>query len=678
MYTIKNSSVIYVSQKHGDDVHYNGLAPMSDRYGNGPFKSLKPALRAVKEMRAIGDLRPMTVAFVDDYYINAPIVIDDGICGLTLESFGDRKRIIGGKQIEGWMRDTYRGVECFSAGLPDSVESFTDLFVNGERASVTRFPKKGLLTVLETEEHRHGGHFHSAHMSGTSKWFILNKTDLEGLDNIDDSMINFYHYWIDEHSPVESYDPESGKLTMEYRSRFSSTSGYEYRDHGAVYYYLTGVPNSFSEPNEWYLDRKARRVYYIPRNESMTPESIEVFAPIADRLIRIEGEDIRIRDLEICCGKGDYASCFCIDTEIDAYVQGETKYGSDIQSVCWAPGAVVLKNSKRCQISDCYIHGVGVHGIEVRSGCSEIRIEDNRIEDICAGGIKIYGGAAECENEKITRNCTVRGNTISHCGVRYAAGCGILAMNSSCLEISDNEIYDLEYSGISVGWVWGYKDSSTYGNIIRGNHIHHIGKGNLSDMGGIYLLGKQRGTVIAENRIHDVISRDYGAWGIYLDEGSSYVTVEKNAVYNTQNECIHIHYGTGNVVRNNIFYGVSAPCVYTSKHELHDQILFEKNIFVTKDSPVYSHRDGSPDLESRCNLMWSMKDGEPKAFLYSKNEIFSLAEWQNGFGRDKGSRVADPLFLDAEHFDFTLSPASPVFELGFKPLPAKTAKSLKN
>ena len=75
--------------------------------------------------------------------------------------------------------------------------------------------------------------------------------------------------------------------------------------------------------------------------------------------------------------------------------------------------------------------------------------------------------------------------------------------------------------------------------------------------------------------------------------------------------------------------------------------------------------------------MWSTKDGEPKAFLYSKNEIFSLSEWQNGFGRDKGSRVADPQFLDAEHFDFTLSPDSPVFELGFKPLPTKTAKGLE-
>lgn len=77
------------------------------------------------------------------------------------------------------------------------------------------------------------------------------------------------------------------------------------------------------------------------------------------------------------------------------------------------------------------------------------------------------------------------------------AGCGILLMHASECEISDNEIHDLEYTGISIGWCWGYADSSTYGNIIKGNHIYDIGKGNLSDMGGIY-----------------------------LDEGSSYMTVE--------------------------------------------------------------------------------------------------------------------------------------------------------
>ena len=66
-----------------------------------------------------------------------------------------------------------------------------------------------------------------------------------------------------EKSPSSSDE----RIPRSYRSRFSSTAGYEYRDHGAVYYYLTGVPNSFSEPDEWYLDRKAGRVYYDGESE---------------------------------------------------------------------------------------------------------------------------------------------------------------------------------------------------------------------------------------------------------------------------------------------------------------------------------------------------------------------------------------------------------------------------
>jgi len=673
MFTVKNSSVIYVSQKNGNDQQLNGFAPVADKYGNGPFKTLAPVICAIKAMRTLGDLRPMTVALTDDYYTDKPITLDDGICGLTLESFGERKRIIGGERIDGWVWDTYRGVDCLSAALPDGIEGFTDLFVNGKRASVTRYPKKGLLKVLGTEENRDGGHYHSAHITGSSKWFIVDKNDFEGLENIEDAMINYYHYWIDEHSPIEGYDSESGKLTMRYRSRFSATAGYDRKDHGAVYYYLTGVPNTFSEPNEWYLDRMAGRVYYIPADNSITPESIEAFAPVTDRLIEIKADDIVIRDLEICCGKGDYASEYGIDPDTKKYVKLETKYGSDIQSVCWAPGAIVMENSSRCRIENCHIHGVGVHGIEIRSGCSDIRVENSLIEDICAGGIKIYGDPISGEEPRVTRNCTVSKNVITNCGVRYAAGCGILVMHASCIEISDNEISDLEYSGISVGWVWGYDDSSTYGNIIRGNHIHHIGKGNLSDMGGIYLLGKQRGTLIADNRIHDVVSRDYGAWGIYLDEGSSYVTVEGNAVFNTQTECLHIHYGSGNVIKNNVFYGKNAPCVYVSKHELHDQILFERNIFVTDGSPIYAQRDGAPDLESRYNLLWSIKSGEPLAFRYKNGSTLSIDEWQSVMGRDRGSIVADPLIADLDIADFTIAPTSPAFDLGFKALRGKTA-----
>jgi len=230
------------------------------------------------------------------------------------------------------------------------------------------------------------------------------------------------------------------------------------------------------------------------------------------------------------------------------------------------------------------------------------------------------------------------------------------------------------------------------GGAVENCHIHHTGKIDhkgdavflegygmkvrhclIHDIPGwaVYHMGAFH--EIADNRIHDVVSRDYGAWGIYLDEGSSYVTVEGNAVFNTQTECLHIHYGSGNVIKNNVFYGKNAPCVYVSKHELHDQILFERNIFVTDGSPIYAQRDGAPDLESRYNLLWSIKSGEPLAFRYKNGSTLSIDEWQSVMGRDRGSIVADPLIADLDIADFTIAPTSPAFDLGFKALRGKTA-----
>ena len=157
------------------------------------------------------------------------------------------------------------------------------------------------------------------------------------------------------------------------------------------------------------------------------------------------------------------------DPETGTYVEGNVGYGSDIQSVCWAPGAIRMKNAKRCTVSNCYIHGVGIHAIDVKTGCRDIRIENNCIDDVCAGGIKVFGGAYEEDESCATRNCVIKGNRISNCGKRYEAGCGVFVAHASCNEIADNEIFNIGYSGISVGWVWGYAPSSTFGNLIRGN-----------------------------------------------------------------------------------------------------------------------------------------------------------------------------------------------------------------
>ena len=108
---------------------------------------------------------------------------------------------------------------------------------------------------------------------------------------------------------------------------------------------------------------------------------------------------------------------------------------------------------------------------------------------------------------------------IRACGRVFYSAVGVLIGNSGANKVIHNHIHDIRYSGISVSWHSGYEACHNQGKVIEYNHIHDIGAGYLSDMGGIYTLGPQQGTRLRYNHIHDVRSRTYGGWGIYTDEG---------------------------------------------------------------------------------------------------------------------------------------------------------------
>ncbi len=668
MYSYEHLSTVYVSQKIGDD-KANGLAPYPDGNGNAPLFSLERALELVGELRGSGVERPLTVSLVDDYYLTAPIHIKEKL--LTVESFGAQKRIIGGIRIDGWERGERGGVSCLFAKLPEKEGGydFTDLYVNGERALVTRYPKEGRLRIADADNNV-ASLPKFDHFSCASKWIQAFPEDLAHLGDLTDAIVNYFHYWIDEHSPIESYDRESGKMIMKYHSRFGVCNVYDGKNPAAIHYYLTNVGATFGSKREWFLDRRSSTVYYIPESDAVAPESIEAFAPTQDKLFYIEGEDIRLRNLELTCTSGDYASTARYGCQNEKALKESATFASDIQSVCCAPGAIVFEKASRCGIFDCCIHGVGIHAIEIKKSCDHIRIESNHIYDLCAGGIKLEGGSAPEDAALTASDCIIAKNHIHACGKRYMAGCGILIMHARDCEISENEIHDTEYSGISVGWVWGYAESSTYGCAIRGNHIYDIGKGNLSDMGGIYLLGRHQGTVVAENRIHDVRCLTYGAWGIYLDEGSSFVTVERNAVYNTGSESFHLHYGSHNTVKNNIFYAENAPCVAISKSEEHYQAEFEQNLLITKGQPIFKTRYPEMPLRFGRNLIWDTTRPVPRTRI---DKLGNISDIQTLF--ENGNIVADPKLSGLDNLDFTLAPDSPAFALGFSPLADSVAKN---
>jgi hypothetical protein len=185
----------------------------------------------------------------------------------------------------------------------------------------------------------------------------------------------------------------------------------------------------------------------------------------------------------------------------------------------------------------------------------------------------------------------------------------------------------------------------------------------LSDMGGIYTLGKQPGTRILNNLWHDIAGLRYGGWGIYFDEGSSGILATSNIVYRTTHGGFHQHYGETNMVWNNIFAFGRDQQIQRTRAEPHRSFSFKTNI-VYFDSGVLVAGDwsGMNYLIDR-NVYF---DGRPdaKEVTFGDN---SLEKWR-AQGKDRNSIFANPLFVAPKENDFRLQPKSPALKVGFEPI----------
>ena len=479
--------------------------------------------------------------------------------------------------------------------------------------------------------------------------------------------------WVESRLPVISVDEKERIVSFSKRSVFELAPG--------DLYYAEGAFEFLDEPGEWYLDPAAGTLYYLPR-PGETLAGIQAIAPVLPQVVRFEGrpeagqfvERVVLRGLTFSHTRmvfpGGLPAAQRTSRTSGPLRTPRSAVSPRRRSVCPAPCGV--RASATVVFEDCRFANLGNYGLELARGCQSqphhpVRIHRprrRRREDR-----RDRASATRPPSRPAAMKSAIA--DIHDGGKLFASAEGIWIGQSPDNRITHNLIHDFYYTGISIGWTLGLRPGAGHQQPVALNHVHHIGAKSdgdgpiLSDMGGIYTLGKQPGTTIRNNLWHDIAAIRYGGWGIYFDEGSSGILAENNIVYRTTHGGFHQHYGETNVVRNNIFAFARDHQIQRTRPEPHRSFSFVTNIVYFDSGNLLTG-----DLSDDNYLMdWNLYfDARPDA----KPDQLRLGpctwqKWQER-GHDQHSLVADPLFVAPAKNDFRLQPNSPAFTLGFRPI----------
>ena len=566
---------------------------LNDGTRQSPKATLTSALRQAREWRRTGDerVRGGITIYMEEgtYALYEPVFIRPEDSGTkesptVIRAAADKKVILsGGIRINDWKKQGkvwVADVPAFNGRPLD----FRQLWVNGEKAVRARdvedfekmnricsvdekneilyVPAVAMRKLVDSKGNLKAGY---AEMVLHQMWCVANlrirSVEMQG----DSAAIRFHQ-------------PES-RIQFEHpwpRPMVTSDG------HNSAFY-LTNARELLDVPGEWYHDIEARKVYYYPREgEKMQDADTEVIVPAIETLVQIEGtldrpvSNIRFEKITFSyttwmrpSEKGHVplqAGMYLTDGyRIDPKMQRDyLNHQLDNQGWLGRPAAAVsVIAASRIDFERCRFEHLGSTGLDYEEAVQGGVVRGCLFRDIAGNGL-LVGSFSPAAHE--THLPYEPADSREVCAYQQINNCyftevgnedwGCLAIAAGYvrdIHIEHNEICEVPYSGISLGWGWTQTVNCMRNNRVHANLIHHYAK-HMYDVAGVYTLGSQPKSYVTENCVHSIYKPSYvhdpNHWFyLYTDEGSSFITVRDN--WTEGEKYLQNANGPGNVWENN-------------------------------------------------------------------------------------------------------------------------------
>lgn len=571
------------------------ISPKGSDFNDGtcqsPKATLTSALRQAREWRRTEDNRIQggitiymeggTYAFYEPVFIRPE---DSGTkeSPTIIRSVGDEKVILsGGISINGWKKQGkvwVADVPVFNGRPLD----FRQLWVNGKKAvrarDVEDFEKMNRICSVDEKNE-------ILYVPAVSiRRLIDNKGNLKAKY----AEMVLHQMWCVANLRIRSVEVQGDSAAIRFhqpesRIQFEhpwprpmvTTDG-----HNSAFY-LTNARELQDVPGEWYHDIDARKVYYYPREGEKMQEA-EVIVPAVETLVRVEGTldrpvcHIRFEKITFSyttwmrpSEKGHIplqAGMYLTDGyRIDPKMQRDyLNHPLDNQGWLGRPAAAVrVAAAKQIDFERCRFEHLGSTGLDYEEAVQGGVVRGCLFRDIAGNGLLVGSFSPAAHETHLPYDPADRREV---CTQQHINNCyfteignedwGYLAIAAGYVgdvNIEHNEISEVPYSGISLGWGWTQTVNCMRNNRVHANLIHHYAK-HMYDVAGIYTLGSQPKSYVTENCVHSIYKPGYvhdpNHWFyLYTDEGSSFITVRDN--WTEGEKYLQNANGPGNVWENN-------------------------------------------------------------------------------------------------------------------------------